>query len=246
LKLLSVNQDAKTIKGAKLGFLTGVQYLAPSKESGVADVCPDATNGCKASCLYTSGRAAMHQAVNNARVLRTITFVRDKSNYWPMLVKEIEALIRKAKRENLTPCIRLNGTSDVPWERMRIKGTKYHGLTILEAFKDVQFYDYTKTLERISFTASIDNYHLTASYSETMTDDMLRLQLAMDHNVAVVFRVCEHKAKCGCKLPATWQGHAVIDGDKSDLRFNDPLGVIVGLKAKGDARNDYSGFVVRT
>ena len=36
----------------------------------------------------------------------------------------------------------------------------------------------------------------------------------------------------------------VINGDKTDMRFKDPVGVIVGLKAKGKARKDTSGFVI--
>jgi hypothetical protein len=246
-KLLSINADAKTKRGVKFGYLTAIQYLSPANESGVANLCSDSTPGCKASCLYTAGRAAIHESINQSRIMRTIMFVRDKANYWPQLIREVEALIRKAAREQLIPCARLNGTSDVPWERMRIRGTgtHYDGMTILEAFPTVQFYDYTKTLDRINFVASIDNYYLLASYSEKMTDAMLNLQLAMGHNVAVVFRVCEHRATCKCELPTTWRGHRVIKGDTSDVRFDDDQGVIVGLKAKGDAREDYTGFVIR-
>tara|TARA_R100000306_G_C4341319_1_gene125377 strand:- start:248 stop:643 length:396 start_codon:yes stop_codon:yes gene_type:complete len=129
--------------------------------------------------------------------------------------------------------------------RIRGTGTAYDGMTILAAFPTVQFYDYTKTLERISFASSIDNYYLLASYSEKMSGDMVNFSLAMGHNVAVVFRVCEHRGHCGCALPESWQGHKVINGDASDVRFEDEQGVIVGLKAKGDARDDTEGFVVR-
>jgi len=246
-KLISYNVDAKTRKGTKLGYLTGIQYLAPSTESGIVNLCPDSTPGCEESCLFTAGRAALDDRINQARIKRTITFVLNKTGYWTQLIRDVEALIRAAERKQLIPCIRLNGTSDQPWERMLIKGTgtAYDGMTILEAFPNVQFYDYTKTLERISFTASIENYYLLGSYSEKMSDDMVKLQLAMGHNVAVVFRVCQHRGTCGCVLPESWKGHKVINGDASDVRFEDEQGVIVGLKAKGDARNDTKGFVVR-
>ena len=46
------------------------------------------------------------------------------------------------------------------------------------------------------------------------------------------------------KLPKTFKGLPVIDGDKDDLRFLDPQGVIVGLIAKGKAKQDKSGFVI--
>jgi hypothetical protein len=46
-------------------------------------------------------------------------------------------------------------------------------------------------------------------------------------------------------LPSTWLGFPVIDGDRHDARFLDPAGVIVGLRAKGLARVDTSGFTIR-
>jgi hypothetical protein len=114
---------------------------------------------------------------------------------------------------------------------------------LMEAFPDMQFYDYTKVIKRLGNTP--DNYHLTASYSENMAPETMSDILDAGHNVAVVFRVCEHKAKCACKLPTSWRGYTVINGDASDVRFNDPNGVIVGLKAKGDAIDDYTEFVIR-
>lgn len=47
----------------------------------------------------------------------------------------------------------------------------------------------------------------------------------------------------GRPLPATYNGIPVIDGDVSDFRPVDPSGVIVGLRAKGAAIHDSSGFV---
>jgi hypothetical protein len=47
-------------------------------------------------------------------------------------------------------------------------------------------------------------------------------------------------------LPQTYLGKQVVDGDATDLRFLDPRGVIVGLKAKGKGKQDTSGFVVKS
>lgn len=241
-KLLSVGLDAKTVHGIELGIQTGVQYLAPANTSGVMNTCQMASAGCMKSCLFTAGRGKF-DSVANARIKRTRYYVFNKRGYFSKIVKEIQALIRKAKREGLIPAIRLNGTSDIPWERVRIKGTQFDGMTLMEAFPDTQFYDYSKVIKRLGNTP--DNYHLTASYSENMTPETMRDILDAGHNVAVVFRVCEHKAKCACKLPTSWRGYTVINGDASDVRFNDPKGVIVGLKAKGDAIDDYTEFVIR-
>jgi hypothetical protein len=79
------------------------------------------------------------------------------------------------------------------------------------------------------------NYHLTFSRKEN-NQAMVELIAKMGGNVAVVF---------ADKLPATYLGKPVIDGDETDLRFLDGKGVIVGLKAKGKAKKDESGFVVK-
>ena len=244
-KLLTVKGDAKTIHSLVLGIITGVQYLAPNNESGIINLCIDATPGCIEGCLFTSGRAEFDPKIAQARILRTIMFVQQRPEYWTKLIREIQALIRKGDRENLIPAVRLNGTSDLPWERMKIRGTgtEFDGLTIFQAFPNLQFYDYTKTVNRCGNTP--DNYHMTASYSEHMTPETMDTLLEEGHNVAVVFRVCEHQGTCGCILPTTWKGYDVINGDASDVRFGDPHGVIVGLKAKGRARDDYAGFVIR-
>jgi hypothetical protein len=62
----------------------------------------------------------------------------------------------------------------------------------------------------------------------------VRLALSNGMNVAAVFH----------KVPETYLGRTVINGDETDLRFLDPKGVIVGLKAKGKAKKDTTGFVV--
>ena len=128
----------------------------------------------------------------------------------------------------LVPCVRLNGTSDLPWERIAVND---NGQTILALFPDVQFYDYTKVPNRRNLPA---NYHLTFSLAESNLSDATS-ELANGRSVAVVFR---HKA-----LPESYLGHKVVNGDETDLRFLDASAVIVGLYAKGRAKRDTSGFV---
>ena len=247
--LFSVSADAKTSKGEKYGYLTAIQYLAPANVSGIVNLCKWASEGCMLACLNTAGRASFDDNISKARINRTIWYVRFKPLYWARLIKEIKALIRKADRMGLTPVIRLNGTSDQPWERIKIQGTEFDGLTLFEAFPNVQFYDYTKATH--SERASIpNNYHLTYSYSENTTPEIIAENIQNGRNVAVVFNICKlgNKGKCYtkcyCALPTKWNGYTVINGDESDIRFNDQSGVIVGLHAKGGARHDKSGFVV--
>lgn len=122
---------------------------------------------------------------------------------------------------------RLNVLSDLPW----------YNIVDMEKHSDISFYDYTPNLKRMIQFLNGElpkNYHLTFSRKEN-NQAQCELVLAMGGNVAVVFD----------KLPQTYLGKPVIDGDETDLRFLDPKGVIVGLKAKGKAKNDTSGFVVK-
>ena len=234
-RLLSVAADAKTVKGQKQGYLTGVLYLAPHTISGY-QVCPNASNGCRIGCLYTAGRG-VYTNTQNARIARTKAFFENRVEFMAMLVDEIEAVIRKAKREGLTPVIRLNGTSDLPWEKI---GCIRNGVTyssIMEAFSEVQFYDYIVILGRKK-ALSLPNYSLTFSLKEN-NDAAAKRALDEGYNVAVVMHVGRKEAK-----PETWSGYPVVNGDETDLRFIDPQGGhIIGLFPKGKARKDTTGFV---
>lgn len=236
-KLLSINADAKTIKGQGKGYLTGILYLAPHKESGVMNVCPDATPGCIATCLFTAGRGVFPK-VRQARIERTKLFNHGPHLFVDMLVKEITSLCKRAAKKRLIPVIRLNGTSDLPWER--IKGSD--GKSLMETFPKVQFYDYTKTYTRVGPQGEEwpRNYHLTFSRSESNSNRAEHVIAPPAWaNIAVVFAI-----KRGQPLPAKWGGYPVLDGDVTDLRFLDPKGHIVGLRAKGKAKKDKTGFVV--
>ena len=235
---LLTSADAKTTKGEPLGYLTGILYLAPHKIAG-RNVCPNATKGCAAACLYTAGRGKFSN-VQEARIAKTKKFFADPKGFVDELRKDILALTRKAAKGGLVPCVRLNGTSDLPWEKL--KGT--NGKTLMEEFHDLQFYDYTKSADRIVAFVNGEmpaNYHLTFSRSEKagMTTIYAGI-LRSGGNVASVVNI-----KRGQPLPASSGGTMIIDGDEHDLRFLDPKGCIVGLRAKGEAIKDTSGFVLR-
>ena len=219
MKLLTT-ANYKTIKGEKLGVLTGILYLAPAKISGY-EVCPRRSKGCTAACLYTAGMGAF-STVQHARINKTKLFFEDRENFLTQLKKDIKALVKKANKLNFKPAVRLNGTSDIEWIRFGI----------MEEFPEVQFYDYTKVLSRLKDKIPA-NYNITFSKSETNEMDC-RWALNLGFNVAVVFK----------QLPKTYLARPVVNGDETDVRFEDARGVIVGLTAKGKARKDNSGFVV--
>lgn len=225
-KMLSVSNDAKTVKGEKKGYLTGILYLAPAETSGV-NVCPFSTEGCRKACLFTAGRGRFN-AVQEARISKTKFMLENPTAFYDSVVYDIQALVDKAKKLGMKPCVRLNGTSDLP------KLAKWFA----PLFPKVQFYDYTKIPE--PWKRTMPNYHLTFSLSESNYKEAVE-SYWHSVNVAVVF-----DTKRVQPLPKLWKHCRVVDGDLSDLRFKDPKGVIVGLRAKGKAKQDTSGFVQLT
>jgi hypothetical protein len=226
MKLLTT-QNYKTTKGEKLGIMTGILYLAPAKISGY-EVCPRRSEGCTKSCLYSAGRGAFN-TVQRSRVAKTKMFFEQRDAFMDQLRKDIKSLVNKANKQNMVPAIRLNGTSDIEWTR----------LGVIDEFPDVQFYDYTKVLNRVTKERP-SNYHITFSKNESNDVECLAA-IKAGVNVAVVF-----DTKKGEDLPETWNGAPVYDGDDTDVRFLDPKGgYVVGLRAKGKARKDQTGFVVK-
>jgi hypothetical protein len=239
-KLLAIDTNAKTVKGQKYGFMTGILYLAPSTISG-HNTCPMAKIAqCEAACLYSAGRGAF-SSVQESRINKAKLFHSHRAEFMSRLVKDIERLIRKAEREGMTPLVRLNGTSDIRWENIRFDHTFAHGkvrsVTIFEIFPEIQFYDYTKLANRKDVPG---NYDLTFSYSGVKAyQKYVNQAIASGLRIAAVFQSRKD-------IPAEFLGMECVDGDDSDIRHLDPQGVIVALYAKGNARNDTTGFVVRS
>lgn len=234
-KLLSISADAKTIKGNKLGVMTGVLYLAPNDISGF-EVCPMATAGCKLACLYTAGRG-IYSKTQNARINKTKWFFEDRKSFMALLVENIESLIRKVDRNGYVPAVRLNGTSDIAWEKFKVIRDGVAYASIMEAFPDVNFYDYTAILGRTK-ALNLPNYQLTFSLKENNDKSALKA-IQQGYNIAVVMKLGRTESK-----PETWSGYPVVNGDDTDVRFYDPKnGHIIGLFPKGKARYDTSGFV---
>ena len=233
-KLLST-ANPKIQKGSKLGYLSFILHLAPADLSG-REVCPKRTAGCTEACLNTAGRGGMFKrgettnVIQRARIRKTQLFFADRDTFMEQLEQDINRAIRQAHRLGLKPVFRLNGTSDLSWEKYTCRGSDRN---LFEMFPTVQFYDYTKVLGRK--VAHLPNYHLTFSAADGNDRDVQKA-IEQGMNVAVVFD----------KLPDSYMGKTVFNADDTDLRFLDPKGVVLGLKAKGRAKKDTSGFVRRT
>jgi hypothetical protein len=230
MTLLTKQSASPKLAKSRGEFLSAILYLAPARLSGW-NVCPKASPGCIKACLNTAGRGRFTN-IQQARIKRALLYLNHRGEFLEQLRKELLLLNRKAIRLGVKPVVRLNGTSDLPWE---LSG-------LLEEFPFIQFYDYTKNLQRCQslklkhIKRELLNYHLTFSRSETNEAECLKA-LNLGVNVAVVF-------KHG--LPPRYLGRPVIDGDTSDYRFVDPPGYIIGLTAKGLAKRDRSGFIVDT
>lgn len=225
--------NPKTIKGQKRGYYTAAMHFAPYKLSG-RNVCPMAgIAGCSKPCLNTAGRGGIIKkgettnVIQKARIKRTNMFFEKRSIFNLKLKGEMYNHMADAEEQNLEPCFRLDATSDIGL-----------GKRLAKDYPNVMFYDYTKIPSRALSQDKPKNYHVTMSYYPNMN---LSLDAFINNgvNVAVVFRL-----KPSQDMPVTWKGFKVIDGDDHDLRFLDPKGVIVGLRAKGPAKKDNSGFVI--
>jgi len=227
-KLLST-ANPKIQKGTKLGYLSFILHLAPSDLSG-KNTCPKATKGCIAACLNTAGRGGMFKKGENtnmiqkARIRKTVQFFFDREQFMQDLYADITKAIKFAEKQGLIPVFRLNGTSDLSWEKYTVGTTD---MNLFQLFPTVQFYDYTKVLGRK--VSQYPNYHLTFSKADGNDADVAKA-LAAGLSVVAVYD----------EIP---QG--VPSADETDLRFLDPKGIMLGLKAKGRAKKDYSGFVIR-
>ena len=223
MPLLATN--TKLEKGTKLDWTTKGLSLAPANLSG-KQLCPHRSAGCELACLNTAGMGIFSN-VQEARIKKSKFLIENRNEFLSQLEKEIENLHKRATKGKKI-AVRLNVLSDLPW----------HNLIDMESFPLINFYDYTPNPKRmISFLRGElpTNYHLTFSRKEN-NQTMVELISNMGGNIAVVFD----------KLPDTYLGKKVVDGDATDLRFLDPKNIVVGLKAKGKGKKDNSGFVVIT
>lgn len=218
-QVLLTSNNAKTLKGEKKGYKTFILYMSPFTQNiKGTNLCSHASNGCANACLFGSGRGGMFTKIEQARVNKTNFFVTERQLFLERMVNEITKHIKKYGD---TLAIRMNSTSDVVWEKLKVN---VFGKSIIELFPNVQFYDYTKN--HIRYKKYLNNqlpsnYHLTFSRSE-VNDDIAMEILSKGGNVAMVFN----------KIPTEYKGYKVINGDENDLRFIDDNNVIVGLKYK--------------
>ena len=227
-----LSKGSTNSKTAKNSLETFILYLAPERQNSKGvNLCPKASKGCAAACLYTAGRGKFTN-VKKSRINKSEYYISDKITFINQLSKEIVKIAAKSIKQDKKIAIRLNGTSDQDFISI-IK--KYNNLDLLndKQFKNLVFYDYTAILGKIKKYINT-NYSLTLSRKEDNEKEIIEA-LKLGGNVAAVFRD---------ELPTKYKGFAVVNGDISDLEMIYNNNVILGLKAKGDAKKDKSGFVI--
>ena len=228
-KKLLGSSTYKMEKSQKYKYLSEILHLAPANIGGV-NICPNASPECIKLCLNTSGRGQM-TTVQKSRLNKKFYFLADRLKFLNHLDREIKLSYARARRKGFKYTVRLNGTSDLPFERYKLE----NGLNLMDNNPQVQFIDYTKVTNRLDKKNKIPkNYSLTYSQAENNLKDVKQV-LKTKYNIATVFRK---------KLPKKWLGRKVINGDISDLRhLEDGKKIIVGLIAKGKAIKNFNGFV---
>ena len=226
-KKLLGSSTYKMAKSSKFKYLSEILHLAPSNIGGV-NICASSSPVCIDLCLNTSGRGQM-TSVQKSRLNKKFYFLADRLKFLNHLDREIKLSYARAKRKGFKYTVRLNGTSDLPYERYKLE----NGLNLMQNNPQVQFIDYTKITNRL-FQKLPKNYSLTYSQAENNLKDVKQV-LKTKYNIATVFRK---------KLPKKWLGRKVINGDLSDLRhLEDGKKIIVGLIAKGRGIKNFNGFV---
>ena len=246
MKLLSKpTTNYKANKNIKLGYHTYFLSLAHSDISGY-NVCPMANklkanennknkSSCSSVCVGYNGFAGIYKSIMASRIRKTKLFYENRSEFFRLLIKDIESAIKSSTKKGLIPTFRLNAYSDIKYENIKVTHNNKVYNNIFEIFPDIKFYDYSKIANR----KTPKNYELTYSYygnKKALNNEI------NNKNVAIVFD----------QLPKTYKNKIVIDGDKTDLRLadNDGENVIVGLKFKGSKKalknGINEGFVINT
>lgn len=202
--------------------------LAQANLSGY-EVCPYRTSGCTSVCVGSGGLAGVFPKIMKARIQKTKLFFENRPTFLEKLRNELNAANKYCGKRNIIGYVRLNTFSDIRWDT----------ILDLSIYNNLRFYDYTKNMklakDSVVKNKGGGNYFVVYSYNEKSNWRECEELISMGGNIAVVFRDVKYvpSKKIYGEFPKTWKNIPVIDGDISDIRYNDPRGVIVGLRLKG-------------
>jgi len=216
--------NAKTPKGEKYGYSSFVMFGSPHKLSG-HNACAGSSAGCRELCIFYAGMGIFPN-VQQARINRTVMYFEEREKFLQLVNRDIISAIKWSKKNDLIPCFRLDGTTDI--------GIAKH---FVKDYADIQFYDYTKCMSRLRMSDKFVNWHTTYSLSENTTRRQFNILLDRNTNIAVPFH---NVPKPGTSV----LGRKIVCGDESDLRFRDGTNKIITLSVKGKGRKRKHPFIL--
>ena len=237
--LFSLQQTKAEKSNKSEKYFSAIQHLSPSDESGIFNTCPFASKECRELCLKTTYRMRSDPSTK-ARINRTALLSQDPETYFHLLTGEILATHLKAEKLGKKAAIRLNGTSDIRWEKRSVNlfGESYNN--IFDAFPEIIFYDYTKfPLDKMQKALQQKNYFFVYSLSEKSTS----LSEAKEYQDIGINTAAVFLDKFPQEFSLNGQEYPTLNGDESDLIFTYPKNHIICLKAKGKAKTQKSTFV---
>jgi len=246
--------NPKVLKNDKINFIpTAVLMLYNTPKA-----CP-AAGSCREVCLMTSGNPAYLNNKIKCRIRRNNAFMNDYSIFLRYLV--VNCFRHYAKHRTAEKvAYRLNGVSDYAFEDISVKLTAEDTDYIQKAFNiyiepirygsvieavqkaidlndnkliknSVQFYDYSKRIDRNFEKCKQLNYHLTLSHGSKYDTFSKALELGL--NYAAAFNL-KKSQQLPTKFEYKGKSLNVTDGDITDARFIDDNKTtnIVGLRFK--------------
>ena len=213
--LLNIDSSRKLKKGKQ--FKTAILYLKPSDKIATKTLCPSAKlYGCEKDCLESSGQLGMSVA-DNAKIKRTIIYLLNRKEFVQQIKSDIE---KYYKKYGDLLAVRLNGTSDIDFS------------FIIEEYPHIQFYDYTKIYYRL-MKNDLKNYDLTFSGSGANHITIKHTARAIKEGQKTVLAINTAETIGEYKRPKKLDLIPLIDMDKTDYRFTDPINSVGTLKRKG-------------
>ncbi len=202
-----------------LALLPNVIYSTMEGTRGrKVNTCVGASPECRQACLVYSGNNRSNAYILDVQYAKMRALMAEPIAFGKMLLENCRLHQgsspgpKKPRDNGVTPYVRLNVFSDIPWEAV-FPDLFHLGL---------QFYDYTKVPGR----KPPKNYDLTFSYSGRNLENTVR-EVKEGNRVSVVFL-----RRRGESLPTRFLDRKVVDGDVSDVRPLDPRRAIVGLRYK--------------
>lgn len=210
--------------------------MAPWKFAGAGNLCGAASAGCVEACNGLWSGMNVTSSTRFALIGRARLYLEFRELFLRKLRDELRAFERLCIRTGRIPAVRLNVSTDIPFEKI--------APGIFAEFKRTRFYDYTAYTVQIRGILP-PNYQLCHSWKETTTFAYVSATIAAGRNIVMPFdsAYAPQRKLFGalpalvifrCRETGRELSVPVVNGDKHDIRMRqtDGAGVCVGLHGK--------------